>query len=129
MKKALAALTAVLLFGGTGLRADYDVGDLDEKSQEEFVNEKLEKLDDKLELTDEQESDIRAILNDKFEDMRNAKDDPEELRNIKEEKKAEIRGVLTDEQKAKYDRMKRDKDDDQRWPKTGVTSPDPKSVE
>jgi periplasmic protein CpxP/Spy len=68
------------------------------------VDDKVKHMTEKLGLTSEQQSSLRAILEEKKEKMEALH---EQMRALREEHREKIRAVLTDEQKAKYDEMKK----------------------
>lgn len=74
---------------------------------EEFsVDKKLERMTKDLSLTPEQQSSIRTILEEKKSRMDALH---EQMKTIKDETHQKIQGVLNDEQKAKFESMKKDK--------------------
>ena len=77
------------------------------------VDEQLNHLSTKLNLTDDQKTQIKPILQDQQDQMAklmsNPPDSREEthakMRDIHEKSNAKIRAVLTDDQKAQFDKM------------------------
>ncbi|MFZ0477999.1 MAG: hypothetical protein WAL71_02530 [Terriglobales bacterium] len=77
------------------------------------VDEQLDHLSQKLNLTDAQKPQIKAILQDQHDQMKRVMDSssgPSEenrskMRDIHEAAASKIRAVLTEEQKAKFDKM------------------------
>lgn len=69
------------------------------------VDEKLEKMTKKLGLTTEQQASIRTILEEKKTKMEGLK---EQMKSSGDETQEKIKAVLTDEQKTKYDDMKKE---------------------
>jgi periplasmic protein CpxP/Spy len=69
------------------------------------VDAKLEKMTKKLNLTSEQQASIRTILEEKKTKMEGLK---EQMKSSGEETQEKIKAVLTDEQKTKYEEMKKD---------------------
>jgi hypothetical protein len=70
------------------------------------VEEKLDKLTTELDLTVEQQTAVRAILEDKKARLAES---PDQREAVKEDAHAKIRALLTDEQKLEYDAMKAEK--------------------
>lgn len=85
----------------TTLHADYGRG---KKGPHEFsVDEKVERMTKKLDLTSEQQSSIRTILEDKKSKMQSLH---EQMKTLQDETQQKIDAVLTAEQKAKHEEMK-----------------------
>ncbi|MFA0964732.1 Spy/CpxP family protein refolding chaperone [Roseivirga sp. BDSF3-8] len=86
-------------------------------SPEERMEKHIARLDEKLELTDQQEQEIRSILEDSHEEMKGIRENikesdevdrtavKEQMKALKEKTDSDILAVLDDEQDAKYTQM------------------------
>jgi protein CpxP len=77
------------------------------------VDTQLQRLSKKLKLTDEQKPQVKTILEDQRDQMQKLMQDSsgsraenrQKMREIHENASSKIRSLLTDEQKAKYDKL------------------------
>jgi len=77
------------------------------------VDEQLNNLSRKLSLTDDQKPQVKAILQDQHDQMKQVmdnnsgsrEDNRAKMHEIHEQSNAKLRALLTDEQKAKFDKM------------------------
>jgi Spy/CpxP family protein refolding chaperone len=92
MKKLFALALVAAISASTPLWVSANMEDMS-------VDEKMQKLDSKLDLTDEQEAQIRPLIQQKKDGTLS-----------KEEAHTQIREVLTSEQQTKYDEMKAEKE-------------------
>jgi len=79
-----------------------------------FVDRQMEELKEKLELSDDQEKQVREIIITSFETMRNARDEMrdgdrdamrEKMLQMREEQKQKIKAVLSEDQFVKYEQI------------------------
>jgi len=83
------------------------------------VEEQVQHLTKKLSLSDDQQAKVKSILEDQFEQMMSLKQDtsmaPQDrrakFRQIQQDTQQRIRGVLNDDQKAKFDQMQAQRKD------------------
>ena len=81
------------------------------------VDEQVNRLSTDLKLTDDQKSQVKAILQDQSDQMKKVMEDSSgssndswsRMRNIHEKSSAQIRALLTDEQKTKYDKIQEER--------------------
>ncbi len=90
MKKLIAIVAVAALFSATPALANRGDG--------QHLDKKIEKMKEKLTLTDEQASQVRAIFEAKHAKMQ----------ALMDEATAEVKAVLTPEQAVKYDEMKKE---------------------
>jgi len=77
------------------------------------VDDQVNRLSTELKLADDQKSQVRTILQDQSDQMKKVMEDSSgsrddnwsKMRDIHEKSSAQIRALLTDEQKTKYDKM------------------------
>jgi Spy/CpxP family protein refolding chaperone len=121
MKKQLCLLTVSALFAiGAAMGAPQDppvspspAGNGQGSHHQMDPDRQVKMLTKKLDLTADQQTQIRSILTDRqqqFESIRNdsslaPKDRHEKMRTLREESENKIKGVLTDSQKQTYDQM------------------------
>ena len=106
MKKVygIAALGAIMVLGPVSkVRADDGKPAVDwEKKGQEMEQKRLEMMTKKLKLTSDQQTKIKALLDDQHAQM---KADGEKRRALREETDKKIKDLLTDEQKTEYTKM------------------------
>ena len=108
MKKAIYLAVAVLLMSTVSTMV-YACGGMGSMSIEEKTEKKMKMLTNKLELTEEQAVQIKVLVTEKLTKKKaiwEAK--MAEIKAVKEEYSAKIQVVLTDEQKVKYEEMKKE---------------------
>jgi protein CpxP len=124
MKKQFCLLTvSALLAIGTVMGAPQDQpvapsagGNGQGPHRQMDPDRQVKMLTKKLDLTADQQTQIRSILTDRqqqFESIRNdsslaPKDRHEKMRSLREESENKIKGVLTDSQKQTYDQMQQE---------------------
>ena len=97
------------------------------------VEDQLKNLTDRLSLTDDQQTKIKPILEDQRTQMQalmkddslSQEDKRSKGRAIRESTSGKIRGVLTDDQKKKYDAMEQEMRDRMRQRQQGGDNPPP----
>lgn len=110
MKKAVYLLTAVFVLSATQAMAHCGMCALDKKGSttvEDKVAKKLEKLTNKLSLTDEQAADAKVLLTEKYTKKKAIKEAKRaELDAVGEEYSGKLEALLTEDQKPAYAEMK-----------------------
>ena len=106
----IAALGIVLAFPAAlqaeGNRKKDGKRDWAEKT-EKGAKERIERLASELKLTDEQRSQVEEIGKRHRDEAKRLRDEfKEQMRLVREKKSAEIRALLSDDQKTKFDEMK-----------------------
>jgi len=108
MKKVIYLAIAVFLLSTIPAMV-YACPGMDSMSIEEKTEKKMVKLTDKLGLTEEQAAQIKVLVTEKLTKKKAIWDAKiAEIKVVKEEYSAKIQAVLTDEQKTKYDEMKKE---------------------
>lgn len=74
----------------------------------------VQRLDQQLKLSDEQKAKLTEVYTKQFDDMKKMfesgeRPEPEEMKAIFEKNEAAVKAVLNDEQKAKYDEMRKNR--------------------
>ena len=77
------------------------------------VDDQVKRLSTELQLTDEQKTQVKTILQDQRDQMKKVMQDSSgsrednwsKMRDIHQKSSAQIRGLLTDEQKTRYDKL------------------------
>lgn len=95
------------------------------------VDEQVKELDEKLQLTDEQKTKIKAILEDQRkqagavmqDESMSREDKMAKMRNIREATDGKIRDLLNDDQKKKFDQMLQERRDRMRQRQQGGGEP------
>lgn len=106
MKKVLLAALLVLV-GVQGMDA-HQRTDRKPKSAEKRIEKIMDKMDERLELSDKQEQDIKTLLTD-FYQRGDRKKDREGREAEMEQLDQQIKAVLNDNQKVQFDKMKMNK--------------------
>ena len=96
-------LTSLVAVGALGILPGIVAANDMQGHDPEMAKRKVEKLTKTLELTPEQQTQVQQIV-DKYGEQRKAAF--EQLKSLKEQEGAEIRGTLTPEQQTKYDEWK-----------------------
>ena len=99
-------------------------------SQQESAESKLQQISDQLNLTEEQKTKLKPILQDEVDQLKALKSDTtassqdklQKAKEIRASHKSQIDAILTPEQKQKWDQMKQQAIDQR---KQGVTPPKP----
>lgn len=94
---ALVALSGVLTVNAQGGFGNFD--------PEEMAKMSVQRMDEQLDLNEEQEGKIKTIYLDMFKGGFENMGGPEDMMKKFEEMNKKIKAVLTDEQKAKFDKM------------------------
>jgi Spy/CpxP family protein refolding chaperone len=112
---SLLASSAVWVHAGHGDKYGmYHHGDM--PSIEERVDKKMEKMTKNLDLTPEQQTAIRAILQQKFEEGQKVHEEVrEKMKALHDTTQSAIQAELTPEQKEKYEAQK--KEWEEKWEK------------
>lgn len=111
MKNLFIALAIVIGLGLQTAAAQTDaIPTAQEKARTEMaakVNAELTKIDRELKLTEAQQGQLKVILTEQMEKLQVVyKEIEPKVQVIKEESQAKMRGVLTPEQRTKWDTMK-----------------------
>jgi hypothetical protein len=110
-------LIAGLAVSGGALSANEGAGHM-------TVEQKIEKLRTQLNLTPGQAANVQAILEEQKAKLDSATSE-EDRKSVKDETHQRIKALLTDEQAAKYDRMKEEWKKDKGSKKPGTAEPAP----
>ena len=94
---ALVALCSALNVNAQGGFGDFD--------PEKMADMSVHRMDEQLNLNEEQEGKIKTIYLDMFKGGFENMSGPEEMKKKFEDMNKKIKAVLNDEQKAKYDKM------------------------
>ncbi len=111
MKKIMYALVAVMLFSAVPVYANCGMCPLDKGSMstEDRVAKKMEKMTEKLGLSDEQAVKIKVLITEKMEMKKAIKAQMhEQMKMLTEEFSGQIKAILTDEQKVKFEEMRKE---------------------
>ncbi len=73
----------------------------------------MSKLTKRLKLTEEQQAEIRSILEEKMQKKQAMR---EEKRKLRQETETKIQGVLTDEQQVQFNQLREEKQERRRGP-------------
>lgn len=122
IKVTVPCLAVVILFGGSLAARAQDTGTQQSNAQAEAQTQmhqgqhasRLETLSKELNLTDEQKTKLKPILEDAGKQMRGVRDDTsltqdqkrDKMKQLRESTDSQINGILTPEQQKKFEDLK-----------------------
>ena len=111
--KRVSLLTVALLFATTVAYTHYGHREMDKgKSTEDIVKMKMEKMTERLNLTDEQVAQIEPLVKEKIEKKKAVMEEARTKKQaISEEYKTKVQALLDEEQQQKLDEWKKEKEE------------------
>ena len=111
--KRVALLTMALVFATTMAYVHCGFCQSDKgKKSEDWAQKKIERMTERLSLTEEQVSQVEVVIKEKGEKKKVVREDARiKMESIKEECSVEIKALLDDDQKVKYDEWKKEREE------------------
>ena len=108
--KRVALLTAALVFAATMAHVNYGFCQPDKgKKSEDLVQKRIEKMTERLGLTEEQVGQVEVLMKEKLEKKKAVKEELRaKVKSLREEYSVKIEALLDDDQKVKHDEWKKE---------------------